>query len=101
MGRVTDHLDAATIDWISRQHLFFVGSAPSEGGHVNLSPKGLDSFRILDDLETFLLTSVSRLRKGCGPSNAASYRAMASRASAVGRRDKRACNASNPRAAAS
>ena len=49
MGRVTDHLDAATIDWISRQHLFFVGSAPSEGGHVNLSPKGLDSFRILDD----------------------------------------------------
>ncbi len=49
MGRVTDHLDAATIDWIARQHLFFVGSAPSEGGHVNLSPKGLDSFRILDN----------------------------------------------------
>jgi len=34
--------------FISRQHLFFVGSAPLSGdGHVNLSPKGLDSFRVL------------------------------------------------------
>lgn len=34
--------------FIRRQHLFFVGSAPlSEEGHVNLSPKGHDAFRIL------------------------------------------------------
>lgn len=34
--------------FIARQHIFFVGTAPlSEAGHVNMSPKGLDSFRIL------------------------------------------------------
>jgi pyridoxamine 5'-phosphate oxidase-like protein len=38
--------DLAT--WISEQHMFFVGSAPlSEEGHVNLSPKGQDAFRVL------------------------------------------------------
>jgi len=47
MGRVTDHLDDATIGWIGRQGVFFVASAPLDGGHVNLSPKGLDSFRVL------------------------------------------------------
>lgn len=35
-------------EFIARQHLFFVASAPLDPqGHVNLSPKGLDSFRIL------------------------------------------------------
>lgn len=35
-------------NFILQQHIFFVGSAPlSEEGHVNLSPKGYDSFRIL------------------------------------------------------
>lgn len=34
--------------WIEAQPLFFVSSAPLSGeGHVNLSPKGLDSFRVL------------------------------------------------------
>jgi hypothetical protein len=34
--------------FIEKQHLFFVSSAPlSSEGHVNLSPKGLDCFRIL------------------------------------------------------
>jgi hypothetical protein len=47
MGRVMDHLDDATIGWIGRQRVFFVASAPLDGGHVNLSPKGLDSFRVL------------------------------------------------------
>ncbi len=35
-------------DFITRQHLFFVASAPREG-RVNVSPKGLDSLRILTD----------------------------------------------------
>ena len=48
MGRVSDHIDAATRAWIERQHLFFVATAPAAGGHVNLSPKGLDSFRVVD-----------------------------------------------------
>ncbi|HEY9078659.1 pyridoxamine 5'-phosphate oxidase family protein [Magnetovibrio sp.] len=33
-------------DLIGRQHLFFVATAPDQG-RVNLSPKGMDSFRIL------------------------------------------------------
>ncbi|MEF2968677.1 pyridoxamine 5'-phosphate oxidase family protein [Paenibacillus sp. M1] len=36
--------------FIRKQHLFFVGTAPiSRDGHVNLSPKGYDTFRILSD----------------------------------------------------
>ena len=35
-------------EFIKAQHLFFVSTAPlSTEGHINLSPKGLDSFRIL------------------------------------------------------
>jgi hypothetical protein len=49
MGRVLDHIDEPIRSWIKRQHMFFVGTAPSEGGRVNLSPKGLDSFRVLTD----------------------------------------------------
>ncbi|MBI5666823.1 MAG: pyridoxamine 5'-phosphate oxidase family protein [Chloroflexi bacterium] len=34
--------------FIEKQHVFFVATAPlSAEGHVNLSPKGLDSFRVL------------------------------------------------------
>jgi hypothetical protein len=34
--------------FIEKQKMFFVGSAPlSAKGHVNLSPKGIDSFRVL------------------------------------------------------
>lgn len=34
--------------FIRKQHIFFVGTAPLSGeGHVNLSPKGYDSLRIL------------------------------------------------------
>ena len=42
--------------WIEQQKIFFVGSAPlSPHGHVNLSPKGGDSFRILNPLEVAYL----------------------------------------------
>jgi hypothetical protein len=35
--------------WWREQHVFFVATAPSGGdGHVNLSPKGYDTLRILD-----------------------------------------------------
>jgi hypothetical protein len=34
-------------DFISRQHLFFTATAAAEG-RINLSPKGMDSFRCLD-----------------------------------------------------
>jgi hypothetical protein len=47
MGRVRDHIDDTTRTWIEEQQMFFVGTAPSTGGRVNLSPKGLDSFRVV------------------------------------------------------
>lgn len=48
MGKHSEALDDDLIDFIGRQHVFFVGTAPtSTEGHLNLSPKGLDSFRIL------------------------------------------------------
>lgn len=34
-------------DFIADQHLYFVGTAAAEG-HVNVSPKGTDTFRIID-----------------------------------------------------
>ena len=42
--------------FIEKQKMFFVASAPSgPGGHVNVSPKGLDSFRILSDTRVMYL----------------------------------------------
>lgn len=49
MGRFAPELDEDWALFIQRQHVFFVATAPlGPGGHVNLSPKGLDSFTILD-----------------------------------------------------
>lgn len=43
-------ISAELADWISRQHLFFVATAPLDGdGHVNLSPKGHDTLRVIDE----------------------------------------------------
>lgn len=55
MAKTFDALDDALVGWIEDQHLFFVASAPSEGGHVNVSPKGHDAFRVLDPLTVAFL----------------------------------------------
>jgi hypothetical protein len=48
MGRQYETLTDSVREWIARQPVFFVATSPSgEGGHVNLSPKGLDTFRVL------------------------------------------------------
>jgi hypothetical protein len=48
MGRVHEVITDEMATWIARQPLFFVATAPRGGeGHVNLSPKGLDTFRVL------------------------------------------------------
>ncbi|QLE41913.1 pyridoxamine 5'-phosphate oxidase family protein [Nostoc sp. C052] len=48
MSKLFDCITDEQQDFIAAQHIFFVGSAPlSPTGHVNLSPKGLDCFRIL------------------------------------------------------
>ena len=49
MGKVFDEIDDTLAAWIRDQHLFFVATAPlSAEGHVNVSPRGLDSLSILD-----------------------------------------------------
>ena len=49
MGHIGTTIDDRLADWLKQQRLFFVGTAPlSADGHVNISPKGLDSLRILD-----------------------------------------------------
>ena len=49
MGKIFDELNSDLCDFISRQKMFFVGSAPVDTeGMVNISPKGSDSFRILN-----------------------------------------------------
>ena len=50
MGKFFSSIQPRHREFIAAQHLFFVASAPLSGeGHVNLSPKGLDAFRVLDD----------------------------------------------------
>jgi hypothetical protein len=48
MGETHDGIDQRLEDFIAAQRMFFVATAPlAATGHVNLSPKGLDTFRIL------------------------------------------------------
>jgi len=48
MGKVLDAIDDELAEWIARQPVFFVATAPlSADGHVNCSPKGGDCFRVL------------------------------------------------------
>ena len=48
MAKVFSELALAHQEFIQRQQLFFVATAPSmASGHVNMSPKGLDTFKIL------------------------------------------------------
>lgn len=50
MGRTYEAIDERLSRFLNRQHVFFVGTAPSGSeGHVNVSPKGLDgTFAVLD-----------------------------------------------------
>jgi hypothetical protein len=50
MGQVYAQLDERLIDFIRRQKIFFVATAPlSAEGSVNVSPKGYDSLAIIDE----------------------------------------------------
>ena len=50
MGKVYEELSEQQQEWIKQQRIFFVATAPlSEDGHVNVSPKGLDTFRIINE----------------------------------------------------
>jgi len=48
MSKFSEHIDDRIAAFIKAQKMFFVATAPSGAdGHVNVSPKGYDSFRIL------------------------------------------------------
>jgi Pyridoxamine 5'-phosphate oxidase len=46
MGRVYDDISEEQARWIGEQPMFFVATAAPDT-HVNLSPRGLDTFRVL------------------------------------------------------
>jgi len=49
MGRRYPAIEGTIREFIEAQRMFFVGTAPLDvSGHVNISPKGLDTFRILE-----------------------------------------------------
>ncbi|MEW8396282.1 MAG: pyridoxamine 5'-phosphate oxidase family protein, partial [Candidatus Thiodiazotropha sp.] len=47
MGKQYDQISEKHIDFIIRQQIFFVATGATEG-RINLSPKGLDSLRIVN-----------------------------------------------------
>jgi len=47
MARFYDSLNKTHIEFIQKQLLFFVATAP-ENGRINLSPKGMDTLRVID-----------------------------------------------------
>jgi len=49
MGKLYESISPELTSWITKQKIFFVSTAPlAAEGHINCSPKGADSFRILD-----------------------------------------------------
>ena len=71
MANVYERIDEKLAAFLQAQHLFFVATAPSgPDGHVNVSPKGHDSFRIVDhgtvaylDLTGSGVETISHLRE--------------------------------------
>src|SRR5262245_35191990 len=50
MGKTYESITPELREFIERQRMFFVASAPLDAhGHVNVSPKGLDSLRVLGE----------------------------------------------------
>ncbi len=48
MGALHNTITPELAEWIGRQRVFFVATAPLAGdGHVNCSPKGMDGLRVL------------------------------------------------------
>lgn len=52
MARIEDSISEELSRWLEDQRVFFVATSPlSAEGHVNVSPKGGDSFRVLSPTE--------------------------------------------------
>lgn len=48
MGKKLAGLNIELVEFIKKQNIFFVGTAASDG-RVNVSPKGIDSFRVISN----------------------------------------------------
>jgi hypothetical protein len=49
VGKLYEQITPKLAEWLREQRIFFVATAPLSGaGLLNLSPKGMDTFRILD-----------------------------------------------------
>jgi len=49
MAKIFAEIDDGLLAFIRKQHVFFVATAPrGDDGHINLSPKGLESLALLD-----------------------------------------------------
>src|SRR5215212_5625541 len=49
MGKIYDGITYELARWLEAQPVFFVATAPSDPDtHANVSPRGLDTFRVLD-----------------------------------------------------
>jgi hypothetical protein len=60
MGKLHESIKPAHKEFIEKQHLFFVATAPlSADGRVNVSPKGLDCFRVLSDTRVAYMDLIS------------------------------------------
>lgn len=57
MGEKYKELNQKHIDFIARQKIFFTATADTDS-RVNLSPKGLDSFRVIDNNLVIFLNKV-------------------------------------------
>jgi hypothetical protein len=56
MANFQTELTVELREFIAKQHMFFVATAPLKGdGRINLSPKGLSTFRVLSDREVAYL----------------------------------------------
>jgi Pyridoxamine 5'-phosphate oxidase len=55
VGRVLDEITPEIASFIAAQHVFFTATAPSDGGHINCSPKGLDTLQVLGPREVAYL----------------------------------------------
>jgi hypothetical protein len=64
MAKEYSHIDERLREFIGNQAVFFVATAPSEGGRVNLSPKGYrDTFAVLDEHTVAYLDLFGSARK--------------------------------------
>jgi hypothetical protein len=59
MGKFHNSIKDSHLEFIVKQKMFFVSTAPLDpNGHINLSPKGLDSFRVISENEVAYLDHV-------------------------------------------